>query len=68
MYASVEDASLYGRKIFVKLLGLFIDFELVFDNHVKIICNRASQKLTATLRLPNVLSVEKRKILLNFLF
>jgi len=49
MYASVGDALLWEENS-VKLLGLFIDSELSFNNHVKIICKKASQKLTATLR------------------
>ena len=67
MYASVGDALLWEENS-VKLLGLFIDSELSFNNHVKIICKKASQKLTATLRLANILSVEKRKILLKTFF
>ena len=67
MYASVGDALLWEENS-VKLLGLFIDSELSFNNHVKIICKKASQKLTATLRLADILSVEKRKILLKTSF
>ena len=67
MYASVGDALLWEENS-VKLLGLFIDSELSFNNHVKIICKKASQKFTATLRLANILIVEKRKIPLKTFF
>ena len=67
MYASVGDVLLWEEHS-VKLLELFIDSELSFDNDVKIICKKTSQKLTATLRLANILSVEKRKLLLKTFF
>ena len=61
MYASVGDDLLWEEKS-VNLLGLFIESELKFDNHVNIICKKASQKISATLILADILSVEKRKI------
>ena len=39
-----------------KLLGILIDSSLRFDNHVKMICKKASQKLTATSRMSHYLS------------
>ena len=47
----------------VKLLGVTIDNELKFDNHVLNICSKANQKLTALLRMKNFLSLEKRRTL-----
>ena len=67
MYASVGDALLWEKNS-VKLLGLFIDSKLSFNNHVQIICKKVSQKLTATLKLVDILSVENRKILLETFF
>jgi len=51
-----------------KLLGLIIDRELTFDTYVRTICKKASQKLTAILRLANILSEHKRKVLLKTFF
>ena len=50
MYASVGDALLWEENS-VKLLGLIIDSELTFNSYVQMICKKASQKLTAILRL-----------------
>ena len=60
--ATVGNALLWEENS-VKLLGLLIDSELTFNDHVKIICKKASQKLAASLRLAYILSVEKRKTL-----
>ena len=35
----------------VKLLGILIDSNLTFNDHLKIICKKASKKLTAISRL-----------------
>ena len=49
----------------VKLSGLITDHELTFDTNVRTICKKASQKLTAILRLANILSDHKRKVLMG---
>ena len=38
---------------------------LLFDKHVQIICDKASAKVTALSRLIRIVSVEKKKILMN---
>ena len=53
MYASVGDALLWEENS-VKLLGLFVDSKLTFDIHVQTFFKKASQKLTAILRLKNI--------------
>ena len=58
MYASVGDA-LLGVEKSVKLLGLIIDSELTFNNCVKMIYKKVSQKLTAIVRLANIISEKK---------
>ena len=48
-----------------KLLGLTVDKKLLFDKHVEVICNNASAKVTALSRLIRIVSMEKKKILMN---
>ena len=67
MYAKVGDALLWEEHS-VKLLGLFIDSDLSFHGHVKVLCKKASQKLYAIARLANVISEHKRKVLIKTLF
>ena len=49
-----------GRK-----LSKVIRFELTFNSYVQMICKKASQKLTAILRLANIISEKKKKVLLK---
>ena len=49
----------------VKLLGVHIDSKLSFNDHVTSLCVKAGRKLTALTRITNLLSIEKRKILIN---
>ena len=51
-----------------KLLGILIDRDLSFNVHVKMICKKASQKLAAISRLANILSKDKRKLLIRTFF
>ena len=67
IYASVGYALLWGEHS-VKLLGLFIDSKLTFDIHVQTICKKASQKLTAIIRLANTTSQEKRIVTIKTFF
>ena len=48
-----------------KVLGITFDNKLSFESHVTKICNTASQKLHALARISNLMSMEKRKILMN---
>ena len=48
-----------------KLLGILIDKELKFSNHVERLCKQASGKVTALTRLVNIIPMEKKKILMN---
>ena len=49
----------------VKLFGILIDSDLTFNDYLKIICKKASQKLTAISRFCHILSENKRIILLK---
>ena len=48
-----------------KLLGVTIDKNLLFNHHVQILCNKASAKVTALGRLIKIVSMEKKKMLMN---
>ena len=48
-----------------KLLGLGIDKELKFHQHVKNICKKASAKITALARLIKILPLQRKKILFH---
>ena len=47
----------------VKLLGITIDNELKFDDHITKICRKANSKLSALSRLSRYLSMEQKKLL-----
>ena len=47
------------------LLGITIDSELNFDNHLPAICNKVSRKLNALGRIANYMSLEKRRIVMK---
>lgn len=47
----------------VKLLGVTIDNELKFDQHISDICRKANRKLSALLRMSKFLQFEKRRTL-----
>ena len=48
-----------------KLLGVKIDRELKFDEHVKSLCKKANQKLSALTRLSSLMSFNQRKLIMN---
>ena len=48
-----------------KLLGVTIDNKLSFAGHVHKICEKASQKLNALVRLLSFMSLEKRRIIMK---
>ena len=47
------------------LLGITIDSELNFDNHLSAICNKVSRKINALGRIANYTSLEKRRIVMK---
>ena len=48
-----------------KLLGVTIDNKLSFTEHVRKICDKASQKLNALARLSSFMSLEKRRLIMK---
>ena len=51
-----------------KLLGVTVDNKLKFDKHFENICQKASRKLNAFVRLVNYMNLPKRRILINVFF
>ena len=49
----------------VTLLGIIIDNKLTFNEHLKMICKKTSQKLNALTRLCNIISFPQKKLLFN---
>ena len=65
MFARVYYATLWEEDS-LKLLGILKDSkDLSFDKHVKMICKKNLQKVTALLRMVNVLTVKQRKLLIK---
>ena len=46
----------------VEILGIKIDNNLNFNNHIKSICRKAGQKLSALLRISSNLSTKQKKL------
>ena len=49
----------------VKLLGISIDYELIFKKHINELCRKASYKLHALQTIRRYLSVDKVRLLAN---
>ena len=49
----------------VKLLGVIIDNQLKFDDHIKHMCSEAGKKISALARIAPYLNENKRKILMK---
>ena len=47
------------------VLGIQIDNKLNFENHIKSLCNKVSQKLGALQRISNMLDTQKKNLLFN---
>ena len=47
------------------LLGITIDSELNFENHLSAICNKVSRKINALGRIANYMPLEKRRIVMK---
>ena len=47
------------------VLGIQIDNKLNFENHIKSLCSKASQKLGALQRISNMLDTQKKNLLFN---
>ena len=68
-HPEVIGTEIYGETIintkYEKLLGVKFDIELRFDEHVKSLCKKANQKLSALTRLSSIMSFNQRKLIMN---
>ena len=62
--AKIGDEVIKGEKS-VKLLGIKIDNQLDFDEHVTNLCKKASQKLQALTRIAPFIATNKLRILMK---
>ena len=63
-FVYLEDAFLESEDI-VKLLGILIDKELTFEDHIKWLLKKANQKLLALMRVSKYMTQEKLRTLLK---
>ena len=47
------------------LLGITIDSNLTFENHINNICKRASQKINALARVAPCMNMQKRRLIIS---
>ena len=66
-WVKLENQMIWEEKS-VKLLGINIDSQLKFDNHVLLICLKAGRKLSALTRIVQYLSFKKKRMLLKSFF
>ena len=64
IYLDEEKELLHNEKT-VKLLGIWIDDKLTFEEHVKTILKKGNQKLHALMRVSKYMSEEKLRILMK---
>ena len=63
-FIHLEDAFLESEKS-VKLLGVQIDENLTFEEHIKIMLKKANNKLHALMRISKYLTPEKRRLIMK---
>ena len=64
LWAKVGDSSIWESQQ-EKLLGVIIDKNLKFNEHLSIICKKASSKVTALARMVNLIPVERKRVLMK---
>ena len=64
IYLDGERELLQSEKL-VKLLGLWIDNKLTFEEHIKTLLRKGSQKLCALMRVSKYMSTEKLRLLMK---
>ena len=57
-----------GNRECEKLLGVKIDVNLNFNEHISDLCKKASRKISALARVAPFMSIEKRKVVMNAFF
>ena len=61
---TIDDHEIFNSE-HKKLLGITIDSELKFDEHVNSLCKKASQKLNALSRVSHFMNEDKRRVLMK---
>ena len=51
-----------------KILGVNLDHELYFDDHISELCEKARRKIHALSRVASYMNISKRRILMNAFF
>ena len=64
IWAKIGESKIWEKNK-VKLLGITIDNELKFDEHITNICLKAGRKLSALTRMTKILTFEKKRVLLK---
>ena len=64
IFIDIDNHRLYNSP-HEKLLGMYIDNKLTFDEHVTRLCNKASQKLHALARVSSYMTIEQRRKIMN---
>ena len=64
IFAIKRDAIIWDE-VSAKLLKIIIDSSLTFNDHVKMICKKVSQKLTGIARVSNFMCEFKKKVLIR---
>ena len=67
VWANISDVKIWEKNK-VKLLGVTIDNELKFDDHLYELCRKAENKLSVLTRIFKFLSFEKRRLLVKGFF
>jgi len=67
MWAKIGEEKIWESKT-VKLLGITIDNELKFDDHLSNVCKKAQQKLTVLTRINKYLDFNKMRLLFKTFF
>ena len=49
----------------MKLLGMLVDKDLNFNSHLKVLCKKVNQKVSALARIARILPFQKRRIILK---
>ena len=64
IWAKIGKAKIWESKS-QKLLGVEIDRTLNFNDHVRILCNKAGKKLSVLARLSNFMSITQKRIIMK---
>ena len=67
MFANIGSTRIW-EEYSAKLLGIHIDRDLSFQNHMRILCKSAGGKISMIAKIAKYLSISKRKLLIKTFF